>query len=94
MGTKVFPKAQLKVFLTASIQERASRRYKQLLEQGENVSLRALEEQVRLRDERDMNRKASPLAIASDAIEVDTSDLSIKEAVDRLQNLAILRGIA
>jgi cytidylate kinase len=41
-----------------------------------------------------MNRKASPLAIASDAIEVDTSDLSIKEAVDRLQNLAILRGIA
>lgn len=94
MGTKVFPKAQLKVFLTASIEERASRRYKQLLEQGENVSLRALEEQVRSRDERDMNRKASPLAIAKDAVEVDTSDISIKQAVDRLQNLAILRGIA
>ena len=94
MGTKVFPNAQLKIFLTASIEERASRRYKQLLEQGENVSLRALKEQVRSRDERDMNRKASPLAIATDAMEVDTSDLSIQEAVDRLQNLAILRGIA
>jgi cytidylate kinase len=94
MGTKVFPKAQLKVFLTASIEERASRRYKQLLEQGENVSLRALEEQVRSRDERDMNRKASPLAIAIDAVEVDTSDISIQQAVDRLLNLAILRGIA
>jgi cytidylate kinase len=94
MGTKVFPKAQLKVFLTASIEERANRRYKQLLEQGENVSLRALEELVRSRDERDMNRKASPLAIATDAVEVDTSDISIQQAVDRLKNLAILRGIA
>ena len=94
MGTKVFPDAQLKIFLTASIEERASRRYKQLLEQGENVSLRALEEQVRLRDQRDMSRKASPLAIADDAVEIDTSDLSITEAVDRLHNLAILRGIA
>lgn len=94
MGTKVFPSAQLKIFLTASIEERANRRYKQLLEQGGNVSLRALEELVRSRDERDMNRKASPLAIADDAVEIDTSDLSIQEAVDRLQNLAILRGIA
>ena len=94
MGTKVFPEAQLKIFLTASIEERASRRYKQLLEQGENVSLRALEEQVRSRDERDMNREASPLSIATDAVEVDTSDLSIQEAVDKLLNLAILRGIA
>ena len=93
MGTKVFPNAQLKIFLTASIEERAGRRYKQLLEQGENVSLPALEEQVRLRDERDMNRKVSPLAIAEDAVEVDTSELSIQEAVDRLQNLAILRAI-
>lgn len=93
MGTKVFPNAQLKIFLTASIEERASRRYKQLLEQGENVSLRALEEQVRSRDEKDMNREASPLAMATDAIEIDTSDLTIQEAVDRLQNLAILRGI-
>jgi cytidylate kinase len=94
MGTKVFPQAQLKIFLTASIEERANRRYKQLIERGENVSLRALEEQVRLRDERDMSRKASPLAIADDAVEIDTSDLSITEAVNKLHNLAILRGIA
>jgi cytidylate kinase len=93
MGTEVFPEAQLKVFLTASIEERASRRYKQLLEKGENVKLRALEEQVRSRDERDMNRETSPLAVARDAVEVDSSDLTIQEAVDRVQNLAILRGL-
>ena len=93
MGTKVFPEAQLKIFLTASIEERANRRYKQLLEKGENVSLRALEEQVRSRDERDMNRETSPLAVAKDAVEVDSSDLTIQEAVDRVQNLAILRGL-
>ena len=93
MGTKVFPEAQLKVFLTASIEERASRRYKQLLEKGENVKLRALEEQVRSRDERDMNRETSPLAAATDAVEVDSSDLTIQEAVDSVQNLAILRGL-
>ena len=93
MGTKVFPEAQLKIFLTASIEERAKRRYKQLLERGENVKLRALEEQVRSRDERDMNRKTSPLAVATDAVEVDSSDLTIQEAVDRVQNLAILRGL-
>lgn len=93
MGTKVFPEAQLKIFLTASIEERASRRYKQLLEKGENVKLRALEEQVRSRDKRDMNRETSPLAAATDAVEVDSSDLTIQEAVDRVQNLAILRGL-
>lgn len=93
MGTKVFPEAQLKIFLTASIEERASRRYKQLLEKGENVKLRALEEQVRSRDERDMNRETSPLAAAADAVEVDSSDLTIQEAVDSVRNLAILRGL-
>jgi cytidylate kinase len=93
MGTKVFPEAQLKIFLTASIEERASRRYKQLLEKGENVKLRALEEQVRSRDERDMNRETSPLAAAADAVEVDSSGLTIQEAVDSVRNLAILRGL-
>ena len=60
MGTVVFPDAQLKLYLTASIEERARRRYKQLLERGESVSLRALESQVRARDERDTNREVSP----------------------------------
>ena len=72
---------------------RASRRYKQLLEKGENVKLHALEEQVRSRDERDMNRETSPLAAAADAVEVDSSDLTIQEAVDSVRNLAILRGL-
>jgi len=93
MGTVVFPNAQLKIYLTASIEERAQRRYKQLLEEGESVSLRALEEQVRSRDERDMSREASPLVVAADAVEIDTSKLSIQEVVDRVQNIAILRGL-
>ena len=92
MGTVVFPEAQLKIYLTASIEERARRRYKQLLERGESVSLRALEEQVRLRDERDMSREASPLMQAADAVELDTSELSIQEVLDTVQNIAVLRG--
>lgn len=92
MGTVVFPDAQLKVYLTASIEERARRRYKQLLERGESVRLRALEEQVRLRDERDMSREASPLMRAADAVELDTSELSIQEVLDTVQNIAVLRG--
>ena len=92
MGTVVFPEAQLKVYLTASIEERARRRYKQLLERGESVSLRALEEQVRLRDERDMSREASPLMQAADAVEIDTSELSIQDVLDTVQNIAVFRG--
>jgi len=93
MGTVVFPDAPLKVYLTASIEERARRRHKQLLENGESVSLRALEEQVRSRDERDMSREVSPLVAAADAVELDTSELSIHEVVDTVQNIAILRGL-
>jgi len=93
MGTVVFPDAPLKVYLTASIEERARRRHKQLLENGESVSLRALEEQVRSRDERDMSREASPLVAAADAVELDTSELSVHEVVDTVQNIAILRGL-
>jgi cytidylate kinase len=93
MGTVVFPDAPLKVYLTASIEERARRRHKQLLENGESVSLRALEEQVRSRDERDMSREVSPLVAAADAVELDTSELSVHEVVDTVQNIAILRGL-
>jgi len=93
MGTVVFPEAQLKLYLTASVEERARRRYKQLLEKGESVSLRALEAQVRSRDERDINRDASPLIAASDAIEIDTTDLSISEVLDTVLNIALHRGL-
>lgn len=94
MGTVVFPRAPLKIYLTASIEERAQRRYKELLDKGENVSLRALIEQVRSRDERDLSRDASPLIPAADAIELDTSELSIQEVMDTVLNLVYVKGLA
>ena len=82
MGTVVFPAADLKIYLTASIEERAKRRHKELIEKGEDVSLRALAEQVAARDERDMKREVSPLVAAEDAIELDTSDMSAKQVLE------------
>jgi cytidylate kinase len=79
MGTVVFADAQLKFYLTASAQERAKRRYKQLKIKGVDASMRALEKEIAARDARDSNRKVSPLVPANDAIIIDTSDLSIDE---------------
>jgi len=93
MGTIVFPDAVLKIYLTASIEERAKRRYKELLAKGEDVSLRALIEQVRTRDERDMSRDASPLIPAKDAIELDTSEQTIQEVTDTVLNLVVFKGL-
>ena len=84
MGTVVFPDAELKIYLTARVEQRTNRRYKELLEKGEDVSLRALAEQVRARDERDMNRAESPLVAADDAIELDSSHMSIDEVVEAI----------
>ena len=92
MGTVIFPNANLKIYMTASIEERASRRYKELLAKGEDVSLRALAEQVRARDERDMNRDVSPLVPAEDAIELDTSSLSIKEVLETILDTLDAKG--
>lgn len=75
MGTVVFPDAQLKVFLTASPQERAKRRYKQLKEQGISVNLARLSVEISERDARDMGRALSPLIPAADAIVIDSTDL-------------------
>lgn len=77
MGTVVFPWAAVKIYLTASAEERAQRRYQQLLERGEDVSLAALVEQVKARDNRDMNRPVAPLRPAGDAIIIDSSRLGI-----------------
>ena len=93
MGTVVFPDAVLKIYLTASIEERAKRRFKELLAKGEDVSLRGLIEQVRTRDERDMSRDASPLVPAEDAIELDTSDQTIQEVTDTVLNLVVFKGL-
>lgn len=79
MGTVIFPDALCKFFLTASPEERAQRRYKQLINKGLSVNLRALLQDIQARDERDSNRAVSPLVPAEDAHVIDTSDLSIDE---------------
>jgi len=82
MGTTVFPSAHLKVFLTASPEVRAERRYKQLKEKGLDVSLPKLLVEIRERDARDAERRTSPLKPAADAEILDTSSMSISEVVE------------
>ncbi len=84
MGTVVFPEAEHKVFLTASAEERAERRYRQLLEHGQSVKLGDLIKEIEARDERDMNRSTAPLKAAEDAQVVDTTGLSIEEVLNRV----------
>jgi cytidylate kinase len=91
MGTVVFPNAVVKIFLTASAEERAQRRYNQLKDKGLDVSMRSLLDEIAERDARDRNRSASPLVPAEDAVELDTSDLSIDEVVEHLWNLCQVR---
>jgi cytidylate kinase len=84
MGTVVFPDAQLKVFLTASRDERARRRYKQLNEKGVNVTLQHILGELAERDARDSGRSVSPLRAAPDAVIIDTTTLSIDEVVSNV----------
>lgn len=84
MGTTVFPDAQAKVFLTASAEERARRRYKQLIDKGISANLAALLRDINERDERDSQRSVSPLKPAADAVIIDTSDLSIDQVVEQV----------
>src|SRR5919109_227708 len=84
MGTVVFPDASLKVFLTASAEIRAERRYKQLIEKGIDANLRALSRDLRDRDERDAKRAVAPLAPAHDAQVLDSTALSVEQVVDRI----------
>lgn len=83
MGTVVFPDAPVKIFLTASAEERARRRFSQLKDAGVDVNIDALLEEIRVRDERDMNRSAAPLKPADDAQVIDSTGLSIEEVLDR-----------
>lgn len=87
MGTVVFPQAELKIYLTASAEERAHRRYKQLKDKGIDANLSSLVEELRLRDDRDMNRKAAPLKPASDAIIIDTTTLDINQVTNEVMSL-------
>lgn len=87
MGTVVFPDARLKVFLTASAEVRAERRYKQLIEKGLSASIQALLQEIRERDERDSSRSAAPLKPAVDAEMLDTTSLDIGQAVESVLKL-------
>lgn len=87
MGTVIFPKAKVKIFLTASIQERANRRYKQLILKEKDVNLSDLFQRIKLRDESDKNRKISPLKAANDAYLVKTDNLSIKQSYEKVMEI-------
>ncbi|SDK04725.1 (d)CMP kinase [Pseudomonas indica] len=94
MGTVVFPDAPLKIFLTASAEERARRRYLQLKEKGDDVSLSSLLEEIRARDERDTQRVVAPLKPASDAIQLDSTELSIEQVLERILSEVANRDLA
>ena len=87
MGTTVFPDASLKIFLTASVKERANRRYKQLITKGIDATLPDLLQDLKERDKRDTERAVSPLKPAEDAVTLDSTDLTIDEVVNQILKL-------
>jgi len=93
MGTVVFREAPLKIFLTASPEERAQRRYKQLIEKGESVSLPRLLEDIKTRDERDSSRPISPLVPAADAVIIDSSATPIADVFARVMREVTKKGL-
>ncbi|HAG73025.1 MAG TPA: (d)CMP kinase [Gammaproteobacteria bacterium] len=88
MGTVVFPDAQLKIYLTASPEERAQRRYKQLIGKGIGAILVDLLRELKARDQRDSEREISPLKPAADALVIDTTSLSLEQVVEKVVRLA------
>lgn len=87
IGTVVFPNAQLKIFLTASVEERALRRYKELVAKGQDVDLAQLQKDIASRDKQDSERAISPLRQAEDALLLDTSDMNIEQVTARIMEL-------
>lgn len=88
IGTVVFPKAELKIFMTASAQQRAERRYKELLERGDKVTYQDVLENVQERDHIDTTREDSPLRKAKDAIEIDNSEMNMEDQFHTILQLA------
>ena len=86
IGTVVLPKAELKIFLVASVDERAERRYKENLSKGIETDLETLKEEIAARDYKDSHREISPLKQAEDAIYLDTTGLSILEVVEKIKS--------
>ncbi|AEN99170.1 Cytidylate kinase [Fructilactobacillus sanfranciscensis TMW 1.1304] len=87
IGTTVLPNADLKIFLIASVKERAERRYIENQKKGINVTLEELKKEIEVRDYKDSHRKVSPLKKAKDAIEIDTTSLSIEQVSDKISSL-------
>jgi cytidylate kinase len=85
MGTVVFPEAQVKIFLTASAEERADRRFKQLKDMGHNVSMLRLLQDIKARDERDANRTFAPLVPAKDALVLDSTELNVEQVLEKIE---------
>ncbi|MDX1556421.1 MAG: (d)CMP kinase [Xanthomonadales bacterium] len=92
MGTVIFPDAEYKFFLTASVEERAQRRYKQLKEKGESVTLSRLFREIEKRDERDMTREIAPLVPADDAVTIDSTRLSVDEVMRAIYDVIEIGG--
>lgn len=90
IGTQVLPNADLKIFLTASLSERARRRFLELQAKGQPVELAEIEKEIALRDKQDTEREIAPLAQAEDAILLDTTNLSIEEVANKILELAKL----
>lgn len=84
IGSTVLPNANLKIYLIANVEERANRRFKENIEKGINTPLDVLKEEIIARDKKDSTRKISPLTKADDAIEVDTSGMTIEQVVQRI----------
>jgi cytidylate kinase len=93
MGTVVFPGAPLKIFLTATPEERALRRYKQLKDKGSAVNLAALSREIAERDLRDQTRQVAPLRPAADAEVIDSTGLSVEAVVARVLDLGVARRL-
>ena len=89
IGTVILPNADVKVFLTASADSRAARRYKELIKKGSEISFNEVLSDMKLRDEQDTKRAAAPLKAAEDAVYLDTSDMSFDESVDAVTRLII-----
>lgn len=87
IGTTILPEADVKIFLTASVEERATRRYKELVAKGEDVTFDAVIEDVKTRDYNDSHRAVSPLKKADDAIEVDTTGMDVEQSVEAISSI-------
>ncbi len=88
IGTNILPDAQLKIYLTASVDTRASRRYKELIEKGTDCDLEAIKKDIEQRDYQDMHRETAPLTQAKDAVYLDSSDMTIDQVVEKIKSLA------